>query len=286
MPPRPRTYQYSSQDSPLTVASQFNLQPNQIISANPGGYPFSTGQTINIPTLFQQTLGQRAPAYTPPLGQNRTPSNFQQALQTSYPNAYGPQQPTSYNNQSNFQQQLRRSYPGQFPLGQESGNVIAGSASWPQSSQIGVQGGYQGMTPGNSQSFDAIYNRLSTLTPEQAEAQLAGLPPSLREAVENAINGAAGAPMGVDAQGNSYTADESQSPGGRFIQVGEKRWERNKNGRLVRVQYTGGGSWRNKRVISGGKNQSRNANNAAQPRVDPNGRLAGVGVVNFNVGSG
>lgn len=58
MPRRPTPYQYQSNDSPLTVASQNGLTPQQLIDANPGGYPFSTGQTINIPQAqsFQGNL--------------------------------------------------------------------------------------------------------------------------------------------------------------------------------------------------------------------------------------
>jgi hypothetical protein len=53
MPGRPNPYKYQSNDSPLTVASQNGLTPQQLIDANPGGYPFVTGQTINIPQVPQ-----------------------------------------------------------------------------------------------------------------------------------------------------------------------------------------------------------------------------------------
>ena len=52
MPNQP--YQYKPDDTPLTVAQQFGIQPKDLINANPGGFPPSTGQTINIPNALQQ----------------------------------------------------------------------------------------------------------------------------------------------------------------------------------------------------------------------------------------
>ena len=58
MPPRPptlpTTYQYKSNDQPDKVAQQLGVTPQQLIQANPGGYPFSTGQTIKIPQIGPQ----------------------------------------------------------------------------------------------------------------------------------------------------------------------------------------------------------------------------------------
>lgn len=47
----------------------------------------------------------------------------------------------------------------------------------------------------------------------------------------------------TDAQGNPWSADTATTDiyGGRFIQAGETRWERNRNGKLVKVRYLKGG---------------------------------------------
>lgn len=50
----PKTYQYKTGDDPTRVAAQFGVAPRQLLDANPGGYPFSTGQIINIPN-YQYT---------------------------------------------------------------------------------------------------------------------------------------------------------------------------------------------------------------------------------------
>ena len=47
----PTTYQYQATDSPQQIASQFGVTTPQLLQANPGGYPFSTGQTIKIPNV-------------------------------------------------------------------------------------------------------------------------------------------------------------------------------------------------------------------------------------------
>jgi hypothetical protein len=103
------------------------------------------------------------------------------------------------------------------------------------------------------------------------------LPQSAKDVINQQMNGGAGGP-------GSVNADPANSPGGRFIQVGEVRWERNKNGRLVKVRYTGGGSWRNKEIVQGGKGgaKSRMAyekqGGAAQPGSS---NLPSFGVVNL-----
>jgi len=58
--PRPKNlpYQYGATDSPVTLADKYGITPTQLIDANPGGYPFSQGQTINIPQ-FGPVLGNQ-----------------------------------------------------------------------------------------------------------------------------------------------------------------------------------------------------------------------------------
>jgi hypothetical protein len=62
MPKRTTPYTYRQDDDPITLAERFNLPPSALLAANPGGAPFSVGQTINIPQAYEY----RAPATTGP----------------------------------------------------------------------------------------------------------------------------------------------------------------------------------------------------------------------------
>jgi hypothetical protein len=66
----------------------------------------------------------------------------------------------------------------------------------------------------------------------------------------------------LDASGNVWSPDTATKDiyGGEFIQAGAVRWERNKKGRLIKVQYGKGGK---KRTVAGGKGQS--LQQAAEP---------------------
>jgi hypothetical protein len=48
--PNPYQYQFGANDDPVSVASVYGVTPQQLLAANPGGAPFTTGQMINIPT--------------------------------------------------------------------------------------------------------------------------------------------------------------------------------------------------------------------------------------------
>ena len=294
MPKGKIPYQFKYDDTPISVANQFGITPQQLIAANPGAWPASTGQMINLPTGFQQALARRAPAYNLPEGQQYAPSTFQQALRQSYPNAYRNGSTLSYTNPSTFQQALQKSYPRLYPPEIAAQQPVTPSAPGPQYGantpywQMAA-GGMQSPTPPNfgpspTASYQNIMYRLSQSS--DPAGVLNSLPPSTREAVERMAAQSLGAQ--TDAQGNTYIADESQSPGGRFIQVGEVRWERNKNGRRVRVQYTGGGSWRNKRVVGGGRGQHKALVQARQQEAVRPGEnnIPGFGLVNFSVASG
>jgi len=101
MPRQPNPYKYQSDDSPLTLADKYGITPTQLIDANPGGYPFSTGQTINIPQ-FGPAMGNQGVAgptmYGPPkpAGITGTP-----------PVGYGPQSTPQTNYGYNVNQRGR-----------------------------------------------------------------------------------------------------------------------------------------------------------------------------------
>ena len=47
--PKPKTYQYQTNNSLPELAKTYNTTPQAILQANQGAYPFSNGQTINLP---------------------------------------------------------------------------------------------------------------------------------------------------------------------------------------------------------------------------------------------
>jgi hypothetical protein len=67
--PNPYQYQVGPADDPVTLSSQFGVTPQQLLAANPGGAPFSVGQTINVPMLpplTQANINQRGRGATGP----------------------------------------------------------------------------------------------------------------------------------------------------------------------------------------------------------------------------
>jgi hypothetical protein len=61
-------YQYQANDDPVSLANQHGITPQQLIDANPGGYPFSQGQTVSIPQYVHTP--------TTPQASNPTQSGF------------------------------------------------------------------------------------------------------------------------------------------------------------------------------------------------------------------
>jgi hypothetical protein len=103
--PGPTPYQYKPDDDPVTLAQQNGITPGQLLAANPGGYPFSPGQNINIPMLppmVQQNFQQRGRGASAPyqyaptsMGVSNTaslgdPSLLQQRMDIGY--GYDPAQ--------------------------------------------------------------------------------------------------------------------------------------------------------------------------------------------------
>jgi hypothetical protein len=278
---RNSTYQYGTDDTPISVANQFGITPQQLISANPGGYPMSIGQNINIPNLASPGApNPYAPAVQAGniVGNNTTlppstiPQRYQQRQQ-QYLNATQ----LSGGASANVSMGQLGNVPGYSQL---AGNNPYGQTNFTSGNSFTSGGGGVNLQPGmNNNQFVADVGARILANP----AEFDSLPQSAQDAIRQSLGGGSGPP----------TADPANSPGGRFIQVGEVRWERNKNGRLVKVQYTGeNGSWRSKRVVQGGKGQAKarlaaEAARQGQSAVDPgNSTMPGFGVVNFNFGAG
>jgi hypothetical protein len=46
-------YQFAKGDDPVSISSQYGITTQQLLEANPGGYPFNIGQTLNVPQQTQ-----------------------------------------------------------------------------------------------------------------------------------------------------------------------------------------------------------------------------------------
>lgn len=271
-------YQYKPDDDVTSVASQFGITPQQLINANQGGFPVSVGQTINIPNFNSPGApNPYAPAIQagnvtgnntalPPRG---VPRQYQQYVNAARPpvnfttaNSFytPPQQPTPQGQQPYWQLAAGGPNPTNFTSANSFTNAAGG---------VNLQTGMN-----NNQFVTQLGERIL-----QNPAEFDSLPQSAQDAIRQSLGGGGG---------GQPAADPANSPGGRFIQVGEVRWERNKNGRLVKVQYTGGGSWRNKRVVQGAKGQHKQlvAQRGAQAPQQENAQMTGFGVINFSAGSG
>lgn len=64
MPKKNQTYTYQPEDNPVSLSQRFGITPDALLSANPGGTPFSTGQTINLPYQTNQFSQQARQAIT------------------------------------------------------------------------------------------------------------------------------------------------------------------------------------------------------------------------------
>lgn len=81
--PGPTIYQYRPEDTPVTLADQFGVTPQQLIQANPGGFPFSVGQQIRVPTFqYSAPIGPN-PAVTDPGRGTMLPSNPMGSVQNA-----------------------------------------------------------------------------------------------------------------------------------------------------------------------------------------------------------
>ena len=71
MPKKNQPYIYQENDSPLIVAEQNGITPQNLFNANPGGFPFVTGQQINIPVnpyQYSAPIGPQQPHIRPAEG--------------------------------------------------------------------------------------------------------------------------------------------------------------------------------------------------------------------------
>jgi hypothetical protein len=235
--PGPYQYKFGSQDNPLTVAEQFGTTPQALIQANPGGYPFSTGQLINVPN-------------NAPIG----PQPFTPTATFQYSAPIGPQPPT-------LLQQRMSANQTQNPLGgvgtQPYGPVVSPTPNWQDRAALGVDNGYAPASMLN------IIRKLS----RGEDVDLSAVDPTQRKTIENLMQSeaakataAAGGTPSTLAEGDfyGYTRDPETGRSVRVIKnsssaslLNEMRWDKQARkyvsvGRLMRQgKLRLDGSWSN-----------------------------------------
>jgi hypothetical protein len=165
MPGPNKLYTYKQDDDPLTVASQFGISPNQLLSANPGGTPFSIGQSINIPFQYKAPIGpQPAPTGPRPVAGPQAPYGPRPPTIQPPPAGYGPNYaPTAITPNFGFSPTattrniLYRTARGEkVPMSPERQAALENILGLPQTNQGAGTG--TGGTPGPGQFYGYVEN--------------------------------------------------------------------------------------------------------------------------------
>jgi hypothetical protein len=271
---RAQTYQYQATDNPADLATKLGTSPQQLLNANPGGYPFDTGQTINVPAEYGKPLQYAAYGMPEPGKQfsgDRGLSRMQPTVYDPRPNqysgdqGYGPRSPEKttgfigdtgfsrlsafvrLNPEIDFDQLDRQAQDAHIRLQVAQGNLPPGTTI----------NDILGTTP----SEGKIYQGTATPFGENAQGQR------------------------LDSSGNVWDPEKAERDmyGGKFRYAGETRFSRNSRGKIVKQMLTKGNKWVtiNKRA---GKRNKQNQQQTQQ-RKEPLATTS-FGVVNFNVGTG
>lgn len=132
MPGPTQSYQYKSGDDPVTLAEQYGITPAELLAANPGGAPFTVGQSIRIPqsrdAYLQQIQANR-------LGQQQAIGNAVSGFVDLFRNdpyrGYGPNAPRGQVRQ--YPLYANNAAPGpispQYPL--YAGNTVTPHNAYP-----------------------------------------------------------------------------------------------------------------------------------------------------------
>ena len=261
----PRIYQYQEGDNPLTLAQQFNTTPQAIFDANPGGYPFVTGQGINLPIAG---LGGKRPGYNvAPAAPVGSPSNRPFAPLAAPP----PIQPSA--NALPTQAALQQQRMGEKDL-RTGLTVNTGMGTFDPNRVLEAYKGVDfAMLPGGRSDQEALLKYM------QESGQL---PQGITVDDLLSISGSVpGGEQRLDASGNVWDPKTAKTDiyGGQFKQVGQTEWGYNAKGKYVKFRYGKGGK---KVQITGGAGQSKKKNTTAAG----GGNATGFGVVQFGAGAG
>lgn len=280
---RQTTYQYQAGDDPTQLAQQFGTTPQQLINANPGGYPFNTGQMINLP--------QALPVSSNPLGNFQySPAPIQSAAERNVPRPYQNVVNATTGVYAQQRQQVQQPTTAPQPTASQAFRT-RDEISMPTVEVF--QNGLQRLAEGAD---------LSTFSaPEQAAliklmVDNGLLPPGttardLQNQQGQVTTGAA--PFGVNQQGqrldiygNAWNPETAQRDiyGGEFRQPGETRWRRNAAGNIIKEVLVSGNNWVRVRSGGGGGGGSGKSNLTDPKENKPN--ITGFGVVSFGAGAG
>lgn len=294
-------YQYKSTDDPATLAAQKGITPQQLLSANQGGAPFSTGQMINIPQFnYGASVAQPAP--------NSSWANLLNGQQPTTPVAQ-PSQSFNYVNPTDpnfWQPRPRSNTPTVQPVvpnpvvpvvvQQQMQNLInqgvpPSVASTVAAATATLSGGTRGPTSrGNPGGFWDIVTRIQN-NPSEYDS----LPDVYKEAIDRRLQ----------ESGQGQTWEQRHAPGEDFaktqgyqVNAGKEFGEQTTyiNGKAMKIKdavrkgyldiKTGKRySQPMKRNKKGKLVDVEGAAQAAPVQVE-NNQLAGFGVVNFSAGAG
>lgn len=234
---RQKTYQYQTGDSPATLAQQFQTTPQELINANPGGYPFTNGQTINVPFQpINYNIGQQQQpkAFEPP--RPNIPSGFSNPHPYRAPaiSALGTEQKKNTRGMQTAFNTYKDAFSQAAQMWEETGTVDQSLLPPSVSVQMASAIGY---IPEQMQQQGYVLQGNKWVLPSSPQA---GQPNQSTGAAPFGMNAAG---QRLDIYGNVWNPATAQRDiyGGVFIQPGETRWERNRKGRLVKVRYLKGG---------------------------------------------
>lgn len=217
-PNQPQTYQYQTNDNPTQLAQQFGVTPSQLLNANPGGYPFSTGQTIKIPQYSSPIGPTQPPGY-----QGLTPSQAQPKPaqgQTPYFQLAAPNNPVAGGNMS---QQSQNAWTQRMNA-QTTAVITNQIANGIQPPMIPANTSITNPVTGQPATPDDLIASGYTFNPKTNSWNLAG-------SVQNPGQTAA-APAGNSAFMNTGFMQQYAAQGTAF--ENQKRWDES-TGKFVRI---------------------------------------------------
>lgn len=275
---RQTTYQYRAGDDPTQLAQQFGTTPQQLINANPGGYPFNTGQMINLPQAFpvsSNPLGnfQYSPAPIQSAADRNVPRPYQhvvnvatgfyaqQRQQVQQPTAPQPTAAQAFRTRDEISMPTVEVFQNGLQRLAEGADISTFSAP-EQAALIGLMVD-NGLLPPGTTARD--------LTNPQGQVTTGAAPFGVNQQGQR-----------VDIYGNAWDPTTAQRDiyGGAFRQPGETRWRRNAAGNLIKEVLVSGNKWVRVRSGGGGGGGSSVQQQQEQPT------LTSFGVVNFGAGAG
>ncbi len=269
--PKTVPYQYSSQDDPTKLADKYGITPTQLINANPGGYPFGTGQTINIPQFGppapptpQATpfnFGGSNPVYVPPgLSNNQRQQAKTQLINGPLPNNYNVDQRGRGYKDITTNPYYRAQAGIQQAVQDEISNAMS-STGGPPSTLSPAAASALGINP--TQAGYLMQNGQWVFNPEYAK--------TLETAQTTDTGAGGGDQQSYDPRNIAYTWNKyAKNPKSRFET--NLKWAQN--------------SWKRKKQMAKGDRVPGNIAAQQQAAAQTDNNITGFGLVNFSASSG